>query len=671
VPHTTIRNRRKSETVHNVQCLNGRGREAGWIKRSDPAGVAPLRPQFISAVAAVGSQVIRIVSSAYPALLFLWLFAAPTGAGEPTANLAPLPAEFSRTLPDGRVRLVAYDLGPAGPSQSGLSRFGARVRQPTTAWLRGIVRDRASETPTTPITGGYTEGEDATLTVGVRNDSGDVVCHVQLVLGDYESDRGPFDVLVALPGEQERLVARDVVVPAGAPGVLAFEAEPTDGRLTIRIRGRACRPWAATGLFVYAPPGSRLVPLNEFRDRRPPVPPPTSLAILDRVETTALLRRSCEFLLAERLTDGGFSHVGAWYQNAYPIRALLAGGRLLDEPAFTAAAFEQLDRFVEWQREDGRWYSTYFGSTECPGGPVVADTASANLADIGSMSLCLALAAPLADSARAARYLDAARRYADRVVLPEQLPDGAFPNRRWMGRDHRHPYSVATATQASSLAALGLATGDARYLEAAARAGLWLAANVRDDGSIAFRAHDREEAKLLKAHEFGDAFYIAEALTWILASADRLPEDGDGAAAATASRAALERYLFGARGLSASADHGYWWKPLSMWTSSKMAAVPYLLTRWREDGGAPGATTDTWIDRATAWLADPGLAQRIGVLAPYESMTGEYGLVATGFAAMGLAEVLEPGVLHPAASPASRVGATPRAGTSSHGPRPR
>jgi hypothetical protein len=603
--------------------------------------------------------------------------AAPIPPSEPElrddgvdTRLSPVPDAFPDTLPDGRTRILSLDLGPPGPTTPGFPRFSARQWQANYAWRHGQVRDREGARNGSPFSGGTTEGDDAILTIGIRFDGSELPCRIQLILGDAEHEGGALDVLVDAPGSDEELVAGNVVARAGTVDLLEFEATPVAGRLSIRLRSRDCRLWAATGLVLHAPRGARIAPLAEFGDRRPPVPPPDDLEPLDREATMELLRTLCEFLLAERLSDGGFSSIGAWYQNAYPIRALLAGGRLLEEPRFTAAALDRLDQFVDRQLADGRWYSTYFGSTACAPVESAADTTSANLADIGTMSLCLALAAPLADSARGARYIEAARRYADRVVLPEQLPDGAFPNRRWMGRDDRHPYSVATATQASSLAALGRLTGEARYLEAAARAGHWLARTVREDGTIAFHAHDRDGARLLRAHDFGDAFYIAEALTWVLASADVQP-GGEGEAVATNSREALERHLWGARGLHASADYGYWWKPLSMWTSSKMAAVPYLLARWREDGGTRLDIVDTWIDRAVAWLADPGFCRRIGVLAPHESQTGQYGLVATGFAAIAIAEVLDPGVLLPGPwRGASRVGTTSPSKSSSQGPRP-
>jgi hypothetical protein len=255
------------------------------------------------------------------------------------------------------------------------------------------------------------------------------------------------------------------------------------------------------------------------------------------------------------------------------------------------------------------------------------------------MTLCLAIAAPLADSPRREAYLRAAVRYADRVTLPAQLPTGAFPNGRWFGRVHVHPYAVATATQASSLAALGAVTGDLRYLEAAERAGLWLAEQFRSDGYVTFAPHDTDEARSLAPTAFGDLFYMVEALTWIERFAVR--EEAKARA-----RLALERYLWGPFGLRRQAVNGYWWSPRNPWTDSKMGGMLYILARsgrWNQSPALEG-----WTQQALAWLADPALSRQIGVLAPLPSMTGRYGMVATGFAGIGIAELAEPGVFLPA-----------------------
>jgi hypothetical protein len=66
------------------------------------------------------------------------------------------------------------------------------------------------------------------------------------------------------------------------------------------------------------------------------------------------------------------------------------------------------------------------------------------------------------------------------------------------------------------------------------------------------------------------------------------------------------------------------------------------VNRWdtRKDLGA-------WIQHAVSWLATRSLSRQIGVMAPLSSRTGVYGTVATGFAGVGIAELIDPASLAP------------------------
>ncbi len=121
---------------------------------------------------------------------------------------------------------------------------------------------------------------------------------------------------------------------------------------------------------------------------------------------------------------------------------------------------------------------------------------------------------------------------------------------------------------------------------------------------MTFAPHDTDKMRDLSPTSFGDVFYIVEALTWV----ERYAVRSD---ARSASRLALEHYLWGAQGLKSSTENGYWWRPQNLWSDSKMAGMLYVLTeveRWSH----PGALGD-WIPQALAWLADPGLSRQIGV----------------------------------------------------------
>ena len=336
---------------------------------------------------------------------------------------------------------------------------------------------------------------------------------------------------------------------------------------------------------------------------------------------------------------GGNSKFRPFATAGFAVRGILSAGIVLDEPLWREAAFTVIDRFAAEQHDSGGWSASYFGPDSCRV-HIARDTSSTNLADVGAMALVLSLAAPEASEERGKRWLEAARGYADRVILPEQLPDGAFPNRKWMGKDYLGPYSVATATQCSNLMVLGAVTDDARYTTAAEKAAAWLATTILEDGRVALYPHDSPNQKILDSTRFGDVFYIIEALVWTRDLTHDTP-------LRLTCQAAINRWLTGSSGIKRMALHGYWWAPMDLWASSKMAGVPWILARDPRRGGQP--IIDNWLDRAIGWLADPTRAQLIGVGAHPSSARGEYGLTATGFAAMGLASALNPAVLRPAA----------------------
>ncbi|TPW17361.1 MAG: hypothetical protein FD129_412, partial [bacterium] len=152
-----------------------------------------------------------------------------------------------------------------------------------------------------------------------------------------------------------------------------------------------------------------------------PIPTIDSLATIDRAGLELQLRRDAEFLMTERLSDGRFSSQGAWYQNSFPVRTLLAGHELLGVPAWREAALELLDEFVAGQLPNGNWHASYADVKHCPKSP--PDTSSANLADVGSMTLAVALAATQVEEPRRSRYRAALVRYADSISLPNQLAE--------------------------------------------------------------------------------------------------------------------------------------------------------------------------------------------------------------------------------------------------------
>lgn len=555
----------------------------------------------------------------------------------PGGRHIPVEPEPVEELPDGRRRLVLLDIG-SGSSSGRRKPYGTGERRAELAWMGGMVREVTRDPARFgAFLGDYVEGDDASLVIGVAPGDGDY--RVILTLGDPLEERGPVNI-----GSQGQPVAEGLTIRANEPIEVEFETRPVDGRISVELHGVDCHPWALAGCTIYGPEGARLAPLSVDTERRSLAPPADSLVMIPRDRARDVLRSYCEFLIGSAPVDGGYSWSGTWYQNAYPLRTLLAGSQLLRQPAWRDSAFVVLDRFVAEQRPDGGWHSTYFGRPGCPLA-ARADTSSANLADIGSMALCLTLAAPLADEVRAERYLAAARRYADSIVLPAQLESGAFPNLRYQGRDYRHPYSIATATQASNLLALGAVTGDARYSQAGERAALWLAGSFRSDGFVTWYPHDQPKPRVVQPTFFGELFYMVEALAWArrLAPTER---------ARKSFTDVLERYVWGPRSLRAFALQDYLWSSRGAWSDSKMGGVLFVLAQldpWKRSGDDA-----RWMDRLLSWYGDPGLSRRLGVMSPPWSLTGEYSMVATGFAGIGVAAMIDPDVLMPAPREARR-----------------
>jgi hypothetical protein len=576
-------------------------------------------------------SILALLSSAGPV---------PASDGDTLRSLRPASGCAIPELPDtstispgNRRRLlpIVFDNAGEGPLAPKSVRLGAQSRAPGYAWFDGVVRDRLVPGERDPLFADLAEGHDATLVVAV--DPPDSLYTVTVGLGDPGRPRGPVDVVA-----NDSLVAAGVTTAAGERRVITFTVPARHGRLAVRFLARSCLGFGVSDVAVAGPDPSWLGQIFRPVDPVPDAVPATTLLPAATPDTTrAILRRLGTFLMANQPQGGGWSSWGLWYQTAFAVRGVLSAGIVLDEPAWREAAFATIDRFVAEQSPAGTWSAGYVGADSCAG-LAPPDTSSTNLADVGSMVLLLSIAAPEASPARREAWLSAARRYADRVVLPEQLADGAFPNRRWMGKDFLHPYTVATATQCSQLMALGAVTGDARYTAAAEKAAAWLTGGVLPDGRVALLPHDSPNQKILDSTKFGDAYYLIEALVWTR----DLTRD---VALRESCRKAVDRWLTGPEGIRSKALRGYWWAPMDLWSSSKMAGVPWILARDPRRGSQP--IVDNWLDRSIGWLADPMRAQLIGVGAHPASTRGEYALAATGFAAMGVAAALDPAVLRP------------------------
>ena len=344
------------------------------------------------------------------------------------------------------------------------------------------------------------------------------------------------------------------------------------------------------------------------------------------------LREACDMLVASQQPGGLFDpNSAAWWEAAYGVRALLAGHRVLGEPRYLLAAVRTLDAFVEQQEEDGGWSALERGRQAAP------DSASRNLADLGTITACLSIAAEIAPEPRAGRYAAAHRRYLDSFASRHELPGGAYRNGLYRGIDLLHPYTIATATQAVSLAAAYRAGGDPLRLARAEAAARYLMRDWGEDGRPVFHPHDRPETIRPASTAFHDLYYILEALLWVHGtSADE--------SLRAEIRATLRKYLYGEWGLLTQLGETVWYPPTAgRWAADKSNGMLGLLIEMREILGSE-RHLDRLIAGGTRALCAASTRVRYGVLVPPETESAEeVKIVSTAFAALSFAQCVRPG----------------------------
>jgi hypothetical protein len=524
-------------------------------------------------------------------------------------------------------RLYArYDFGSGEKMKGAGSRFRDMV-----AWSSGMVRTGTTDHHDAYLSD-FIEGEDATLLIAVEPLTR---TRILLTLGDAEAPRGPISVYV-----YDDLVVEGLETAAGEFKDVQLEATGMGNRIYVRVEAADCRTFAVNGVGIYTLRNQKPeeIPLLYSAPSFETEGEATSVDG-DRDRVLATLRTYADFLLALQPREGGFSYNGAWYECGYPVRMLLAASELLDQPAYRDAALTCVDRFVAERGEDGDWGSSFFGTAGCEiAMRTLAEETSRNLADTATMAMCLPLAAMLTGGDREEKYLEIARDHADRVVLPAQLDSGAFPNLLWQGVQYGYPYSVATATQAMSLAALFGATGEKSYLDAASRAALFLTRTFNEDGTVDFHPHDADTTLLLSAERFGDVFYIIEGLIWVhrYAELDTRKEIAE----------ALDRFFLAPRMKEMWENPATWFLMGSSWETSKRSGFLYLVEQYRTTVN-PGADVSAIREGLLEFLGNETRREWMGVLSEPGAPRSHFALVATGFAGLGMVSLVEPGVLFP------------------------
>ena len=414
--------------------------------------------------------------------------------------------------------------------------------------------------------------------------------------------------------------------------VTGIHIAPLDGKDRPRLGSLAAAEIAGMDRANRIPLGrtaAAAVQPNELL--RAPVTAPT--------ETRACLREVCDYLVRYQLSTGLFDlESAAWWKASICVRALLAGYELFREPRYLAAARKTLDAFIAEQDEDGGWCA--FSRAQQPDVPCDRR----NLADLGSMTSCLSIAGWfMNDEALSKRYTDAHERYLRGFAASHQAKDGSFRNGVYEGRNWGWPYSVATATQATSLISLYRAIPDTTILGRAERAAWFLLLDWDTDGQPSFHSHDLKEAVRLRATEVHDLYYMLEGLLWV-ARSTKDPVLSD------AARMTLRNYILGRKGLLKELD-GSWFSPSGdPATVTKSCGMLAILIEARDMIG-PDEQLDRTIDTATSLLCAPSTREDYRVLAPPYEKAGDPAIICTAFAGLSFAEAMRHGCV---------FGSTPR-----------
>jgi hypothetical protein len=473
--------------------------------------------------------------------------------------------------------------------------------------------------------------------------------HVTLTSFDPVHAHGPFSVTAggspAISG---------VSAPANEIVTVDFDCNVQGDVLSLRFVPDEGSGMVLNALVITGPDDAQLHPVFKTA---PPIEMPDrdELAQSARNDPKAALKEICDWLVAHRnengfLGDAWEGGIFLWYTASMPVRALLAGYDILGEAAYRDAAFRVLDLFAGEQLPSGAFGSILRGkpTSELSQSELttVIETHGQPMSDIGSIVSALAIGSQYADSGRKERYVETVRHFCADYASLHQLPNGAFTDGPNTGL-----YSCATAIQAATFSLASAVTGDARFLDNAARAISFLLRDWLEDGRMLGRAPHWPVRNhlpfVMETLYFGDQWYYDEGFitTAYHAQDDDLRRE---------IVEAIRRRLFGKCGLLTALEDRPWWPVQDIWNNAKSIGMVQTLLFAQESGLSKPALEEA-LESMQKVLSTPEYSRRLGVMAgDVEFSKEKYGFLswsgmsieATGFAGMTLAEMLKPGILY-------------------------
>jgi len=382
--------------------------------------------------------------------------------------------------------------------------------------------------------------------------------------------------------------------------------------------------------------------------------------------TTDALREYCDWLIDQQ--DGkDFFHIYEvgrhsfeWYMVFYPVRTLLLGGKLLNEPKYIEAATKSVDLYLTEQLPNGGFTSNFRGqdSSTLTNRDVakILRAGNVNLADNGSNLLAVAQAAACVDADKRKVYLDAVRKWFDLWVPIWVLPDGGLNNGLWGGEVHHGAYTCAIGTVAAALSAFVQVSGEYEYMEIAENA-------IRHQMDNWFPDEDGRPVNLdsyittphepIALNDFGHSFYLLEGMCWT----HRVTKDVE---LKKSIEHKLKVWIFGGQGLLSQwgdswfnymvTAHPWYEKPTDPptsrqasirlgWEMAKSNGIMHTFAYYLnhiDDNVALREKLEKGIDS----LTHPLKARMSGVMSDPAESYGAFAVQATGFAGLSLAEAI-------------------------------
>jgi len=379
-----------------------------------------------------------------------------------------------------------------------------------------------------------------------------------------------------------------------------------------------------------------------------------------------MLRTCCDWLMQQYIHPGMFRcmengrQMNEWYMFFYPVRTLLLGDRLLNEPKYTETALTVVEAYLAEQLPNGAFTSNYRAQpTETltkEQFEQILRAGKVNVADNGSNLLAVTQAAAQAQPHQRRRYLQAVQRWFDNWLAIWALPEGGYGNGIWGGHKINTPYTCAMATSAAALCAYAQASGDAHYARLASRSMAYQCSQWLEQEGVPVNMDCYPMPRQTRLVDYGHSFYLLEALCWT----HKVTED---LSLKRLIEKRLTQWIFGREGLL-SQWSGSWFTFSTLYWIPKDGQLPssrqkgirlgwelaksngilhaflYYLRHVDDDSRLREV-----VDRGLGFLTTPAKARMSGVMSDPEESYGAFAVQSTGFAGLSLAEAIEPDIV--------------------------